>query len=99
MKHKIHLNMKTVGYRWQDKLKELICLIITGYEHIVSINHNLVPDTTLAKEGIGRDRFADQSEVHRLLHTFTEENLGELEQIFHRHYIHAARHIRKASYR
>ncbi len=46
-----------------------------------------MPDTTLAREVIGRDRFADQSGVNRLLHAFHEENLGELEQIFHRDYM------------
>jgi len=76
MEHNLNLNMKTVRYSWQDKLKELMCSIVAGCEHTVSINHKLVPDTTLAREVTGRDRFADQSGVNRLLHAFTEENLG-----------------------
>ena len=87
MEHNLNLNMKTVRYSWQDKLKELMCSIVAGCEHTVSINHKLVPDTTLAREVTGRDRFADQSGVNRLLHAFTEENLGELEHIFHRDYM------------
>jgi len=81
MENKLHLKMKTVKYSWQDKIKELICSIVAGCEHTVSINHRLVPDTTLAKEVIGKDRFADQSGINRLLHTFTEENLRELEEL------------------
>lgn len=87
MEHNLHLNMKTVKYSWPDKLKELMCSIIAGCEHTVSINHKIVPDTTLAREVIGRDRFADQSGVNRLLHAFTEENLGELEQIYRQDYM------------
>lgn len=53
------------------------CSIVAGCEHTVSINHRLVPDVILARELIGKDRFADQSGVNRLLHAFTEENLHE----------------------
>ncbi len=86
MDDRIHLKMKTVKYSWQDKLKELICSIVTGCEHTVSINHRLVPDTTLARELIGKDRFADQSGINRLLHAFTEENIEELESVFEQDY-------------
>ncbi len=86
MDDKIHLKMKTVKYSWQDKLKELICSIVTGCEHTVSINHRLVPDTTLARELIGKDRFADQSGINRLLHAFTEESIEELESVFEQDY-------------
>lgn len=83
---KLHLKMKTVKYSWQDKLKELICSIITGCEHTVSINHKLVPDTTLARELISKDRFADQSGINRLLHAFSEDNIKELESVFEQDY-------------
>src|SRR6266849_9176017 len=83
---RLHLRMKTVKYSWQDKVKELICSIVAGCEHTVSINHRLVPDTTLARELIGRDRFADQSGINRLLHAFTEENIEELESVFEQDY-------------
>src|SRR5712692_6010904 len=86
MESRLHLRMKTVKYSWQDKVKELICSIVAGCEHTVSINHRLVPDTTLARELIGKDRFADQSGINRLLHAFTEENLKELESIFKQDY-------------
>ena len=82
----IHLKMKSVKYSWQDKLRELMCSIVTGCEHTVSINHRLVPDTTLAKELIGKDRFADQSGINRLLHAFTEENIHELQSVFEHDY-------------
>ncbi len=65
MDAKLRLKMKTVKYSWQDKLKELMCSIVSGCEHTVSINHRLVPDTTLAKELIGKDRFAEQSGVNK----------------------------------
>jgi hypothetical protein len=86
MEQTLHLKMKAVKYTWQDKLKELVCSIVTGCEHTVSINHRLVPDTTLARELIGKDRFADQSGINRLLHAFTEENVRELESIFEQDY-------------
>jgi len=86
MDTKIHLKMKAVKYSWQDKLKELMCSIVAGCEHTVSINHRLVPDTALARELIGKDRFADQSGINRLLHAFDEENLVELEDVFQQYY-------------
>jgi len=87
METKLHLKMKTVKYSWQDKLRELICSIVCGCEHTVSINHRLVPDTTLAREVIGKDRFADQSGINRLLHKLTEENLKELEEVYAEDYM------------
>ena len=96
MDDKLHLKMKTVKYSWQDKLRELMCSIVAGCEHTVSINHRLVPDTTLASELIGKERFADQSGINRLLHAFAEENLDELEEIY-RARLHAARHSGHAS--
>jgi len=83
---KLHVNMKTVRYSPQDKLKELLCSIVAGCEHTVSINHRLVPDTALARELIGKERFADQSGINRLLHAFTEENLAELEEAYQQDY-------------
>src|ERR1700687_4848720 len=83
---KLHLRMKTVKSSSQDKVKELLCSIVAGCEHTVSINHRLVPDTTLARELIGKDRFADQSGINRLLHAFTEENIEELESVFEQDY-------------
>jgi len=41
-----------------------------------------VPDTTLAKEVIGKNNLAEQSAINRLLHAFNEENLKELEDVF-----------------
>jgi hypothetical protein len=86
MESRLHLRMKTVKYSWQDKLKELMCSIVAGCEHTVSINHKLVPDTALAMELIGKERFADQSGINRLIHAFTEENLEEIEQIYQQDY-------------
>lgn len=82
MEQTLHLKMKAVKYTWQDKLKELVCSVVTGCEHTVSINHRLVPDTTLSRELIGKNRFADQSGINRFLHAFTEENVKELESVF-----------------
>lgn len=87
----LHLKMKAVKYSSQDKIKELICSIVAGCEHTVSINHRLVPDTALAGELIGKDRFADQSGINRLLHAFTEENLAELEGVFEQDYMRNGR--------
>jgi len=86
MEINLHLKMKAVKYSWQDKLKELMCSIVTGCEHTVSINHRLVPDVALARELIGKDRFADQSGINRLLHAFSEQSLKELEEVFQQYY-------------
>jgi hemerythrin superfamily protein len=56
-------------------------------DHTVTINHKLVPDTTLANEVIQKDRFADQYRINRLLHSLTEENLSELEAIYAKDYM------------
>jgi hypothetical protein len=81
MDSKAHLKMKSVKYSWQDKLRELMCSVVTGCKHMVSINHRLVHDTTLARELIGKDRFADQSGINRLLLAFSEENIGQLDSV------------------
>jgi DDE family transposase len=91
MDTRLHLGMKVVKYSPQDKLRELICSIVAGCEHTVSINHRLVPDTALARELIGKDRFADQSGINRLLHAFTEDNLAELERVFEEDYMRNGR--------
>lgn len=83
----LHIKMKTVKYSWQDKVRELMCSIVSGCDHTVTINHKLVPDTTLAGEIIQKDRFADQSGINRLLHSLTDENLAELETIFAEDYM------------
>ncbi|MGI0078164.1 MAG: transposase [Nitrososphaerales archaeon] len=79
--------MKTVKYSWQDKARELMCSIVSGCDHAVTINHKLVPDTKLANEVIRKDRFADQSGINRLLHSLTEDNLKELETIYAQDYL------------
>src|SRR5712692_6952121 len=56
---KLHVKMKTVKYSWQDKIRELMCSIVSGCDHTVTINHKLVPDTSLASEVIQKNRFAD----------------------------------------
>ena len=86
MEMNLHLKMKAVKYSSQDKLKELMCSIVAGCEHTVSINHRLVPDVALARELIGKERFADQSGINRLLHAFSDENLNELEQVYQQYY-------------
>jgi hypothetical protein len=45
----LHIKMKTVKYSWQDKVRELMCSIVSGCDHTVTINHKLVPDTNLGK--------------------------------------------------
>ena len=63
----LHVKMKTVKYSWQDKVRELMCSAVAGCDHPVTINHKLVPETTLAGEIIQKERFADQSGINRLL--------------------------------
>jgi len=87
MESKLHIKMKTVKYSWLDKIRELMCSIVSGCDHTVTINHRLVPDTTLAGEVIQKDRFADQSGINRLLHSLSDENLAELETIFAEDYM------------
>jgi hypothetical protein len=86
MDSRLHLKMKAVKYSWQNKLKKLMCSVVSRCEHTVSINHRLVPDTTLARERIGKERFADQSGINRLLHAFSQENIRELESVFEQDY-------------
>jgi hypothetical protein len=87
MESKFHIKMKTVKYSWQDKIRELMCSVVAGCDHAVTINHKLVPDTTLTSEVIQKDRFADQSGTNRFLHSLTKYNPNELEAIFTEDYM------------
>ena len=93
----LHLPMKTVRYTPTEKVVEFMASLVAGCQHTVSINHRLVPDTTLAWECLGKPRFADQSGINRLLRSFTRENLQELEGVYHQYYLRhglARRHPR-----
>lgn len=87
LRDRLHLSMKTVRYTPTDKVVEFMASLVAGCQHTVSINHRLVPDTELARECIGKPRFADQSGVNRLLRSFTEQNLEELEDVLHQYYL------------
>lgn len=87
LKDRLHIPMKTVKYTPTDKVVEFMASLVAGCHHTVSINHRLVPDTELAEECIGKPRFADQSIVNRLLTSFTQENLQELEEVYHQYYL------------
>lgn len=97
LKDRLHVPMKTVKYTPTDKVVEFMASLVAGCQHTVSINHRLVPDTELAKECIGKPRFADQSGINRLLRSFTQENLQELEEVYHQYHLRhglARRHPR-----
>jgi len=87
LRENIHINMKTVKYTPYDKVVELLASIVAGCQHTVTINSRLVPDTVLAEELIGKDRFADQSGINRLLQSITYENVDELERVFSAYYM------------
>lgn len=87
LKSRLHVPMKTVKYTPTDKVVEFIASLVAGCQHTVSINHRLVPDTELAEGCIGKPRFADQSVVNRLLRSFTQENLQELEEVYQQYYL------------
>ena len=87
LRENVNINMKTVKYTPYDKVVELLASIVAGCQHTVTINSRLVPDTVLAEELIGKDRFADQSGINRLLQSITYENVDELERVFSAYYM------------
>ncbi|MGC8558704.1 MAG: transposase [Nitrososphaeria archaeon] len=87
LRENMHINMKTVKYTPYEKVVELLASMIAGCQHTVTINSKLVPDTALAEELIGKDRFADQSGINRLLQSISEDNVNELERVFSAYYL------------
>jgi hypothetical protein len=73
----ISLKMKKIDYSWLDKLKTLWASLVIGCDHTVQINHSLGDHEPALAQLFGLERFPDQSQVNRLLHTFDPSHLGQ----------------------
>ena len=83
----VRLPLKTVAHTPTDKLLDVLVSILAGCRAVQQINTRLRPDLALA-HAWGRQRFADQSTVARMLDAFTPAHVAQLrqgsEQLFRR---------------
>lgn len=83
----LKLDLKTVDYRPEAKLIDLLVSILVGCRAIAQVNTQLRPDVALAVAW-GRERFAEQSTLTRTLDSFSEANVNQLrggsEALLHR---------------
>jgi len=77
----LKIDMKTVRYSPIDKVIELFVSIIAGCPDNKTINNRLVPDR-LSASAWRQEQFADQSQIHILLHRVNKENLQQLEKAY-----------------
>lgn len=75
----LDLGMKSVDHTPPAKLQDVVTSILAGCRAISQINTRLCPDRVLA-HAWGRARFADQSQLARLLDTFTASQVAQLRQ-------------------
>jgi hypothetical protein len=73
--------MKKVRYHWSDKLQTLWASIVVGCNHTVEINDRLGSHEHALAAFFGLDRFPDQSQVNRLLSSFSAEHLTQWRQL------------------
>lgn len=88
LREQVHLNMQTREHSPHDKLLDCLVSILAGCTSIAEINTRIRPDIALA-QAWGREQFADQSLVARVLDAFTPENVTQLraanETLYHQH--------------
>lgn len=75
----LHVPMKTVWYKPQAKLLDVLVSILAGCRAISQINSRLRPDLALACAW-GRSRFAEQSTVARTLDAFDATTVAQFRQ-------------------
>lgn len=73
--------MKSVDYTPIQKLLTLVYSLAVGCDSIKDINHKLRPYSAAARL-LGLERVPDQSQIHRLLHAFQPQHVGQIELIF-----------------
>jgi hypothetical protein len=88
LREQVHLDMQTREHSPHDKLLDCLVSILAGCTSIAEINTRIRPDIALA-QAWGREQFADQSSVARVLDAFTPENVTQLraanETLYHQH--------------
>jgi hypothetical protein len=87
LREPIQFDCKTVFHAPHEKLLDVVVSMLADCASLKQINTRLRPDTALAAAW-GRDRFADQSTITRVLDTFTPRAVAQLrtavEQIYRR---------------
>ena len=73
----LDLPLKTVDHTPDAKLQDVEVSVLTGCRSIAQVNTRLRPDIALA-HAWGRDRFADQSTLTRVLDAFTPTHVDQL---------------------
>jgi hypothetical protein len=75
----LQLPLKTVVYRPEAKLLDLLVSILAGCRAVSQVNTRLCPDLALA-HAWGRPRFAEQATLARTLDAFDREQVEQLRQ-------------------
>ena len=76
---KVDLALKTVDHSPTEKLQDVVTSILAGCRSISQVNTEIVPDQALARAW-GRDGFADQSQLARVLNAFDATQVAQLKQ-------------------
>ena len=82
----VELCSKTVLHEPQQKLLDVVVSILADCASLKQINTRLRPDTALAAAW-GRDVFADQSTISRVLDAFTPVTVAQLRTAVERIYV------------
>jgi hypothetical protein len=87
LREHVQLDCKTVFHAPHEKLLDVVVSMLADCASLKQINTRLRPETALAAAW-GRDRFADQSTITRVLDAFTPRAVAQLrtavEQIYRR---------------
>ena len=76
----VHIRQKTVKDSPQDKLLDILLVLLAGAQSLVQLNTLLRADPAL-QQAAGRRRCAEQSVAQQTLDAATPENVSELQQV------------------
>ncbi|HEU0000324.1 MAG TPA: transposase [Ktedonobacteraceae bacterium] len=76
----VHIRQKTVKDRPQDKLLDILLVLLAGAQSLVQLN-TLLRDDAAVQQAAGRTRCAEQSVAQQTLDAATAENVTELQQV------------------
>jgi hypothetical protein len=90
LREHVQLGCKTVLHKPHEKLLDVVVSILADCASLKQINTRLRPDTALAAAW-GRERFADQATITRVLEAFTPVSVAQLRTAVERIYVREGR--------
>lgn len=75
----VKVPVKQYDHSTAAKLQDIVVSILSGCRSLGQVNSKIRPDRVLAKAW-GREQFAEQSNLSRLLDAFDESSVGQLRQ-------------------